>query len=104
MQDLHRRVENNPMGGDRRGEHGHGVQEVCQGDPFVVESMQYMQFPDQDVRGFDKIMRPWHAYQGLDTTVKNMITSLRAVGELQNSAIRDRHWDQVELNSLPKSC
>ena len=40
-------------------------------------------------------MRPWHAYQGLDTTVKNMITSLRAVGELQNSAIRDRHWDQV---------
>ena len=24
-----------------------------------------------------------------------MITSLRAVGELQNSAIRDRHWDQV---------
>ena len=40
-------------------------------------------------------MRPWHAYAGLETTVKNMITSLRAVGELQNSAIRDRHWDQL---------
>ena len=33
-------------------------------------------------------MRGWHAYLGLETTVKNMLTSLRAVGELQNSAIR----------------
>jgi dynein heavy chain len=49
----------------------------------------------QDVRGLDKTMRGWHAYLGLETTVKNMLTSLRAVGELQNSAIRDRHWDQL---------
>lgn len=34
-------------------------------------------------------------YAGLDSTVKNMVTSLRAVGELQNSAIRDRHWLQL---------
>ena len=40
-------------------------------------------------------MRQWHAYLGLDTTVKNMITSIRAVGELQNPAIRERHWDQL---------
>ena len=32
---------------------------------------------------------------GLDSTVKNMVTSLRAVGELQNPAIRDRHWEQL---------
>ena len=43
-------------------------------------------------RELDKSMREWHAYKGLETTVKNMLTSLRAVGELQNSAIRDRHW------------
>ena len=49
----------------------------------------------KDVRGLDKAMRNWHAYLGLETTVKNMLTSLRAVGELQNSAIRDRHWDQL---------
>ena len=32
---------------------------------------------------------------GLDSTVKNMVTSLRAVAELQNPAIRDRHWLQL---------
>ena len=86
------------------------MQEVCQGDLSAVvyqfnldNTLDTCNFLAQDVRGFDKTMRPWHAYQGLDTTVKNMITSLRAVGELQNSAIRDRHWDQVNLG-LPKSC
>ena len=49
----------------------------------------------KDIRGLDKTMRQWHAYLGLDTTVKNMITSIRAVGELQNPAIRERHWDQL---------
>ena len=40
-------------------------------------------------------MRAWDAFTGLDSTVKNMVTSLRAVGELQNQAIRDRHWEQL---------
>ena len=67
--------------------------------PFNLDNtLDTCNFLAQDVRGFDKTMRPWHAYQGLDTTVKNMITSLRAVGELQNSAIRDRHWDQVKFS------
>lgn len=34
-------------------------------------------------------------FSGLDSDVKNMITSLRAVGELQNPAIRDRHWHEL---------
>ena len=49
----------------------------------------------KDIRGLDKEMRTWNAYTGLETTVKNMLTSLRAVGELQNSAIRERHWQQL---------
>ena len=49
----------------------------------------------KDIRGLDKEMRTWNAYTGLELTVKNMLTSLRAVGELQNSAIRERHWDQL---------
>ncbi|CAF5175903.1 unnamed protein product, partial [Rotaria magnacalcarata] len=40
----------------------------------------------------DKEMRAWNAYSGLDDAVKNMMTSLRAVTELQNPAIRERHW------------
>ena len=34
-------------------------------------------------------------FPGMDSSVKNMVTSLRAVGELQNPAIRDRHWEQL---------
>lgn len=49
----------------------------------------------QDIRSLDKEMRAWDAFTGLDSTVKNMVTSLRAVGELQNPAIRERHWQQL---------
>ena len=49
----------------------------------------------KDLRGFDKDMRSWNVYLGLESTVKNMITSLRAIGELQNPSIRDRHWYQL---------
>jgi hypothetical protein len=40
-------------------------------------------------------MRVWDIYVTLEARVKNMLTSLRAVGELQNSAIRERHWQQL---------
>jgi Dynein heavy chain, N-terminal region 2. len=43
----------------------------------------------------DKEMRTWDTYITLEATVKNMLTSLRAVGELQNAAIRERHWQQL---------
>lgn len=49
----------------------------------------------KDVRLLDKEMRTWDAYLMLEATVKNMLTSLRAVGELQNPAIRERHWIQL---------
>ncbi|XP_008590720.1 PREDICTED: dynein heavy chain 17, axonemal-like [Galeopterus variegatus] len=49
----------------------------------------------KDVRSLDKEMKTWDAFVGLDNTVKNMITSLRAVSELQNPAIRARHWQQL---------
>ncbi len=49
----------------------------------------------KDIRTLDKEMRAWDTFSGLDSTVKNMVTSLRAVGELQNQAIRDRHWEQL---------
>lgn len=49
----------------------------------------------KDVRLLDKEMRSWDAYLMLESTVKNMLTSLRAVGELQNPAIRERHWIQL---------
>ncbi|XP_029380608.1 dynein heavy chain 11, axonemal [Echeneis naucrates] len=57
---------------------------------------------DMDLRRFakemkmlDKEVRVWDVYMGLESTVKNLLTSLRAVNELQNSAVRERHWQQL---------
>ncbi|WAR03796.1 DYHC-like protein [Mya arenaria] len=49
----------------------------------------------KDIRSLDKEMRAWDTYTGVENTVKNMLTSLRAVSELQNPAIRERHWQQL---------
>ncbi|XP_030057583.1 dynein axonemal heavy chain 11 [Microcaecilia unicolor] len=49
----------------------------------------------KEMLSLEKEVRPWDAYKGLDSTVKNLMTSLRAVTELQNPAIRDRHWHQL---------
>lgn len=52
----------------------------------------------------DKEMRPWDTYITLEATVKNMLTSLRAVGELQNPAIRERHWNQLMASTKVTHC
>ncbi|XP_021270931.1 dynein heavy chain 17, axonemal [Numida meleagris] len=49
----------------------------------------------KDIRSLDKEMRSWDAFVGLDNSMKNMMTSLRAVNELQNPAIRERHWHEL---------
>ncbi|XP_078510049.1 dynein axonemal heavy chain 17 isoform X2 [Lissotriton helveticus] len=51
----------------------------------------------KDVRNLDKEVRAWDTFTGLDNAVKNMITSLRAVSDLQNPSIRERHWQQLML-------
>lgn len=43
----------------------------------------------------DKEVRSWNVYIGLELTIKNMLTSLRVITELQNPAMRDRHWYQL---------
>lgn len=58
----------------------------------------------KDIRLLDKEMRPWHTYITLEGTVKNMLTSLRAVGELQNPAIRERHWNQLMASTKVSFC
>ena len=49
----------------------------------------------KELRKMDKEIKGWDVYTGLDQMVKDMITSLRAVGELKSNAIRDRHWKQL---------
>ena len=49
----------------------------------------------RDIKLLDKEMRTWNAYVQLEQTLKNMITALRSITELQNAAIRERHWDEL---------
>ncbi|KAL3988340.1 receptor tyrosine-protein kinase erbB-2 [Sarotherodon galilaeus] len=49
----------------------------------------------KEMKILDKEVRVWDVYMGLESTVKNLLTSLRAVNELQNSAVRERHWQQL---------
>ncbi|XP_054265094.1 dynein beta chain, ciliary-like [Macrosteles quadrilineatus] len=49
----------------------------------------------KEIRMLDKEMRVWDIYIQLEAVIKNMITALRAVTELQNPALRDRHWRQL---------
>ncbi|KAM8934084.1 dynein axonemal heavy chain 11-like [Pelodytes ibericus] len=49
----------------------------------------------KEMKTLDKEIRSWDVYLGLESTVKNLLTSLRAVNELQNSAVRKRHWLQL---------
>ncbi|KAJ7345633.1 hypothetical protein JRQ81_001583, partial [Phrynocephalus forsythii] len=51
----------------------------------------------KDMKTLDKEVRAWDVYLGLESTVKNVLISLRAVNELQNIAIRERHWQQLMI-------
>ncbi|KAK2582958.1 hypothetical protein KPH14_009015 [Odynerus spinipes] len=49
----------------------------------------------RELRQLDKDARHWNLYIEIEGQVKNMMSSLRAVSELKNTAIRDRHWLQL---------
>ncbi|XP_037954213.1 dynein beta chain, ciliary [Teleopsis dalmanni] len=49
----------------------------------------------KELRGLDKEMRGWEPYIAAEASLKNLMTSLRAITELQNPAIRDRHWAEL---------
>lgn len=46
----------------------------------------------------DKEVRDWSIYTYIDNLIKNMMTSLRALIELQNPAMKERHW--IELMEI----
>ncbi|VDD79742.1 unnamed protein product [Mesocestoides corti] len=52
-------------------------------------------FSSKALRRLDKEVRAWPVFLGIEAEVRNMMTSLRAVSELQNPAIRGRHWSQL---------
>jgi dynein heavy chain, axonemal len=66
----------------------------------VEEMEQEIKKFGKDMRGLDKDIRAWAPYLYLESMLKNLMTSLRAITELQNPAIRERHW--LELMKATK--
>ncbi|KAK0087408.1 hypothetical protein PV325_001063 [Microctonus aethiopoides] len=56
----------------------------------------------QELRLLDKESRSWELYYYIEAQVKNMMSSLRTVSELQNPAIKDRHWQQLMAETKVK--
>ncbi|XP_068157565.1 LOW QUALITY PROTEIN: dynein beta chain, ciliary [Drosophila tropicalis] len=54
----------------------------------------------RDLRTLDKCIREWQPYVYIVGVLRELVASLRAITELQNSAITERHW--LELMQLTK--
>lgn len=54
----------------------------------------------RDLRTLDKCIRDWAPYVYIVAVLRELVASLRAVTELQNPAITERHW--LELMQLAK--
>ncbi|RXN33505.1 dynein heavy chain axonemal [Labeo rohita] len=67
----------------------------CRSDIILVKAVWDMVMFVKELKTLDKEVRAWDVYNGLESIVKNLLTSLRAVNELQNSAVRERHWQQL---------
>ncbi|KAH8326498.1 hypothetical protein KR067_009278 [Drosophila pandora] len=54
----------------------------------------------RDLRTLDKCIRDWAPYVHIVAVLRELVASLRAITELQNPAITERHW--MELMQLTK--
>lgn len=43
----------------------------------------------------DKEIRDWSVYTYIENLIKNMLTSLRALIELQSPSMKERHWAEL---------
>lgn len=43
----------------------------------------------------DKEIRDWSIYKKVEQLIKTTMTSLKALIELQNPAMKDRHWNEL---------
>ena len=49
----------------------------------------------KEVKAMDKDVKQWQLYFKLEATIRNIISSLKTVSELQNPSIKDRHWEEL---------
>ncbi|EDV95038.1 GH23822 [Drosophila grimshawi] len=59
----------------------------------------------RDLRTLDKCIREWAPYVYIVGVLRDLVASLRAVTELQNPAITERHWlELMQLSKLSYKC
>lgn len=63
----------------------------------IYEFVNQCTFILQEMQSLDKDARGWDVYVGLDQALKDLLTALRAVTQLQNPAMRERHWAQLVM-------
>ncbi|XP_014229978.1 dynein beta chain, ciliary-like [Trichogramma pretiosum] len=56
----------------------------------------------KELRMLDREVKQWQLYVYIEGQIRNMMASLRAVSELQNPAIRERHWQQLMAETQVK--
>jgi len=49
----------------------------------------------KETKSMDKDVKSWEIFTGVEATIRNMISSLKSVAELQNPSIRERHWEEL---------
>jgi len=45
--------------------------------------------------GMNKEIRDWSIYIEIESLIKTTLTSLRALIELQNPSMKERHWEEL---------
>ncbi|XP_034662377.1 dynein beta chain, ciliary [Drosophila subobscura] len=59
----------------------------------------------RDLRTLDKCIRDWAPYVHIVGVLRELVASLRAITELQNPAITERHWlELMQLTKLSYKC
>ncbi len=49
----------------------------------------------KEVKSLNKKVRDEDVFRGVDSNVKNFLTSVPLVADLRSPAMRDRHWEQL---------
>ncbi|XP_073997627.1 dynein beta chain, ciliary-like isoform X3 [Rhodnius prolixus] len=49
----------------------------------------------KELRTLEKTVRNWDIFNTIENMIKNLVTALRAITELQNPAIKPRHWEEL---------
>lgn len=53
----------------------------------------------RELRTLEKAVRVWQPYIYIENVLKELVSTFRAITELQNPAITERHWNELMLTT-----